>query len=89
MSICLRCIVAGKVQGVFFRASARFEAGALGIKGYARNLTDGSVEVMACGEPNSLERFRSWLAKGPQSARVSGVSCEPVEMQAFDGFSIR
>ncbi|MES9857341.1 MAG: acylphosphatase [Sedimenticola sp.] len=89
MSICLRCLVSGKVQGVFFRATARFEAQTLGIKGYAKNLTDGNVEVMACGEPDSLEKFRYWLSKGPQAARVSGVSCESVGMQLFDGFSVR
>ncbi len=89
MNICLRYLVSGKVQGVFFRASARFEAEALGVTGYAKNLANGHVEVIACGEPGSLERFRSWLSRGPQAARVSGVSCESMELQNFSGFTIR
>lgn len=89
MSICLRCLVSGKVQGVFFRASARHEAQTLGITGYARNMQDGRVELYACGEIEALELFRAWLTRGPASAQVTGVSCEPVEAQNFPGFAVR
>jgi len=88
MTICLRCLVLGKVQGVFFRASARHQAQVLGITGYARNLADGRVEVLACGEIEALDLFRAWLTRGPDGARVDGVSCEPVDERRISGFSI-
>jgi len=87
--MCLRCLVAGRVQGVFYRASARFQAQALGVTGYARNLPDGRVEVLACGEPEVLSKFQEWLRQGPAGAQVSGVSCEPVDYREISGFATR
>ncbi len=72
----MRCYVSGRVQGVFFRASARHEAERLGISGYARNLQDGRVEVLACGPKPLVEELCTWLSKGPAQAHVSNVSCE-------------
>lgn len=77
MALCLRCVVTGHVQGVFYRASARHEAERRGVSGYARNLTNGSVEVLACGEKGAVEALCAWLAKGPSQANVTNVSCEP------------
>jgi len=74
--ICVRCYVSGRVQGVFFRASTRHEAERLAISGYARNLPDGRVEVLACGAKSLVEEFCTWLSKGPPQAQVSNVSCE-------------
>lgn len=71
----LRCRVTGRVQGVFFRASAQRQAQALGVVGYARNLADGSVEVLAIGPPAALDEMCAWLAVGPTAARVKGVEC--------------
>ncbi len=88
MTVCVRCHVSGRVQGVFFRASARHQAEQMGITGYARNLPDGRVELMACGESEAVERFRGWLAQGPEGARVTGVSCEVMPAQTFSGFDI-
>ena len=85
--ICVRCYVGGLVQGVFFRASTREQALGLGVTGYARNLPDGRVEVLACGPVNAVERLKDWLREGPPSARVTGVACEPVPMQEIGGFS--
>jgi acylphosphatase len=68
-----RFLVFGKVQGVFFRHSARLEAQRLGIRGIARNLPDGSVEVLAHGAPSAMEELRLWLHKGPPEARVTEV----------------
>ena len=87
--ICVRCLVAGRVQGVFYRASARHQAQALGLTGYAQNLHDGRVEVLACGDPGSIEQFKAWLLRGPSGARVSGVACEVVAVQDLPGFSTR
>ena len=87
MKICVRCLVSGKVQGVFYRASTRHQALSLGIEGYARNLADGRVEVLAYGEPKAVEQLKSWLAKGPDGASVSSVACESAPEQVFQGFS--
>ncbi|MDR3387021.1 MAG: acylphosphatase [Rudaea sp.] len=70
---CARFIVSGRVQGVCFRASARDEALRLKLTGHARNLADGSVEVLACGEESALEQLERWLRVGPPAACVTGV----------------
>jgi acylphosphatase len=85
--ICFRCVVAGRVQGVFFRASAREQAQRLGLTGYARNLPDGRVEVLACGVPAAVAELREWLRNGPSAAEVTGVACEPVPYQGLTGFA--
>jgi acylphosphatase len=71
---CARFIVSGKVQGVFFRASARDQAHRLDLSGHAKNLDDGNVEVIACGEAANIDAFERWLQKGPAAARVDRVS---------------
>jgi acylphosphatase len=68
-----RFLVTGKVQGVFFRQSARLEAERLGLRGSARNLADGSVEVWAQGGAAALEALLQWLRRGPPHARVDAV----------------
>ncbi|KGQ19531.1 Acylphosphate phosphohydrolase [Lysobacter dokdonensis DS-58] len=65
-----RFFVEGRVQGVFFRASARQQAQSLGVRGYARNLHDGRVEVLAVGDVQAVERLEEWLKHGPAHARV-------------------
>lgn len=65
--------ISGKVQGVFFRASARQFASPLGIRGYAKNLIDGRVEVLAVGELKAVNELELWLAHGPPTARVISV----------------
>jgi acylphosphatase len=86
--ICVRCHVAGRVQGVFYRASARHEAQQLGIKGYAKNLLDGRVEVVACGSVEAIETLQAWLSKGPADAKVTGVSCETIHYRDYQGFNV-
>jgi acylphosphatase len=68
-----RFLVSGKVQGVYFRHSARLEAKRLGVRGLARNLPDGSVEVLAQGSQGSVDALRQWLHRGPAHARVEAV----------------
>jgi acylphosphatase len=53
--------VGGRVQGVFFRASTREQAVRLGVTGYARNLPDGQVEVLVCGDPQAVGQLKDWL----------------------------
>jgi acylphosphatase len=81
-------LVAGRVQGVFFRASTRNEAQRLGLTGYAKNLLDGRVEVVLCGEKESVETLRDWLSKGPPEAQVSGVACEYIAFQEYAQFTV-
>ena len=71
---CARFVVVGKVQGVFFRASTREQALRLDLSGHAKNLDDGSVEVIACGDTANIEVLERWLQKGPAAARVDRVS---------------
>jgi acylphosphatase len=87
MTICVKCLVSGRVQGVFYRASARHQAQQLNIQGHAINLPDGRVEVFACGEPAAIEQFRGWLARGPSGAAVSSVACEVVADRDLRGFT--
>lgn len=71
-----RCIVTGRVQGVWFRASTQRQAQRLGVTGIARNLPDGSVEVIACGADAAVSELVEWLHRGPEHARVAGVAVE-------------
>jgi len=81
MKQCIQCLVSGRVQGVFFRASAQAEAQRLGITGHAINLPDGRVEVLACGAPAALEAMQAWLRHGPPGARVDRVECVELEVE--------
>jgi len=89
MQICARCIITGRVQGVFFRASTERKAQQLGITGYARNLPDGSVEVLACGEASAVEDLKLWLWTGPPAAQVKDVRCEPLDVPVPEKFTTR
>jgi acylphosphatase len=71
---CAKFIVTGRVQGVFFRASTREEAHRLHLTGYAKNLSDGSVEVLACGNDAAIEALERWLHVGPTAASVANVT---------------
>jgi acylphosphatase len=83
-----RFLVSGKVQGVFFRASARHEALRLGLHGHARNLADGRVEVIASGSDEALREFEQWLRRGPPAARVDDVSRSGHEEAVQEGFLV-
>jgi acylphosphatase len=76
--IARRCHVSGRVQGVFFRGSTRHKALELGCTGYARNLPDGRVEVLAVGEPAAVQKLIDWLWRGPPAAYVTAVECQEV-----------
>lgn len=87
MDVAARFLVSGRVQGVFFRASARVEAQRLGLRGHARNLPDGRVEVLAAGEPHAVDCLAQWLEDGPPQARVDAVVREDiVPTSVADGF---
>ena len=82
----MRFVVTGRVQGVWFRESTRRTAEPLGIAGHAINLPDGTVEVLACGADEALERLEKWLWEGPRWAEVSGVESSEVEADCPPGF---
>ncbi|HEX7116512.1 MAG TPA: acylphosphatase [Steroidobacter sp.] len=88
-----RCYVSGRVQGVFFRASTRQKAAEVGVRGYAKNLPDGRVEVLVVGEPPAAQSLIDWLWRGPPSAHVTNVEVlelDPRELGDLpDGFHTR
>ena len=83
-----RFLVSGKVKGVWFRASTREQALRLGLQGFAHNLADGRVEVVAQGDERSLALLESWLWQGPKLAKVGDVQREALATPpAMEGFS--
>lgn len=87
---CKHYKISGRVQGVGFRASTRQAAIRLGLTGWVHNCSDGSVEAVACGNPESLVLFQEWLELGPQWAEVTEVSVEDYQNErSFTDFSIR
>jgi acylphosphatase len=76
--VCKKCFVSGRVQGVFYRGAAAQRARELEVRGYARNLPDGRVEVLACGEEAAVQNFVSWLWIGSSASRVTAVEVADV-----------
>ncbi|OGS95560.1 MAG: acylphosphatase [Gallionellales bacterium RIFCSPLOWO2_02_FULL_57_47] len=73
----LRLVIHGRVQGVFFRDSMRREAQRLGIAGWVRNRSDGTVEAAVQGEPAAMDAIVRWARRGPERAQVERVEIEP------------
>lgn len=86
----VKLLISGRVQGVYFRLFAQKKAKQQGINGYAKNLVDGRVEIMAQADNSSIESFIKWSNKGPITARVDEVEVSewPIEEQ-FTTFEIR
>ena len=80
--------VRGRVQGVWFRASAREKANDLNLAGWARNCSDGSVEIHAEGDKSSLEEFITWCRLGPAAASVSSIDLDWVPSESMVTFAI-
>ncbi len=68
-----KVVIHGIVQGVFFRASTRDEAIRIGVGGWVRNLSDGTVQALFEGEKKKVEEILAWCHKGPPGARVDKV----------------
>lgn len=81
-----RCLVAGRVQGVFYRATAANKAQELKIDGYARNLPDGRVEVLAGGEQRAVDEFTQWLWTGSSASKVTAVEVQDASDEGKRGF---
>lgn len=84
-NICRHCFVSGLVQGVFFRQHTQDRAIELGVTGWVKNIPDGRVEALLCGEEKSVHNMLEWLHQGSPSAEVSGVEVleHPLEQHSF------
>jgi acylphosphatase len=89
--VCRRSLVSGRVQGVFYRATCVRKAQSLGLAGFARNLDDGRVEVLACGDLAAVDAFVAWLWEGSPASKVTAVEtleCDPAtELRQLVGFT--
>ena len=86
----VKITIHGRVQGVFFRDSAKRKAEQIGIFGWVKNAVGGTVEILAQGEPEKLNEFIQWCKKGPQGAKVERVEVEKVNNEKdFKNFGIK
>lgn len=81
--------VSGRVQGVWYRGTCADQARAAGVSGWARNLADGRVEVVAEGEPEAVDQLVEWCHQGPAYARVTGVEVQAEAPEGLTGFAVR
>ena len=84
----IRLTIKGKVQGVFYRATAKDVADLTGIKGWVRNLPDNNVEIIATASEELLQKFINWCKQGPPKAKVEEVIVEDIDLEEFNGFRI-
>ena len=84
-----RVVVQGHVQGVFFRETTRRRAEAAGVAGWARNRTDGTVEMVFEGEREAVERLVAFVREGPRGARVDWVDVASEDPEGLTGFAVR
>ncbi|MBV8683169.1 MAG: acylphosphatase [Caulobacteraceae bacterium] len=87
--LAVRLVVEGRVQGVGYRWWARERALSLGLRGWVRNRRDGSVELLAMGPADAVERFAAACLDGPPGARVQSVTRLDADAVAFVGFEER
>ncbi len=83
-----RAVVSGRVQGVFFRDSCRSQAQRLGVRGWVRNRSDGTVEVVAEGRRDDVDQLLNWCRQGPSRAQVTGIVVTDEVLAAERGFHI-
>ena len=84
--VCIIAWVYGRVQGVGFRYTTQYEAKRLGLTGYAKNLDDGSVEVVACGEEGQVEKLMQWLKSGGAASSLGGINRFSYPLNTFYRF---
>ena len=83
-------VISGRVQGVWFRTSTKQKAEQLGLTGWVRNTSDGSVEAIFEGDEKRIKDMLEWCHRGPPLAKVSNVEVKNQEpTNGFDGFSIK
>ena len=86
---CVQCIISGRVQGVGYRATAMLMANKFGVTGWVRNLPDGTVEALICGNNEQVKAMTEWLWQGPFAAKVTNVASKAVSWQEHGGFEAR
>jgi len=79
-------VIKGRVQGVYFRASAKEVADEIGITGWVKNTEDGDVEIMATGNEEQLKKLLEWCRVGPRRAVVMDVNVTHKEEEHFNSF---
>ena len=82
--ICWKCLVGGRVQGVFYRATAAQRAREIGVRGYAKNLPDGRVEVLAVGDADVVNAFIEWLWTGSTASKVTSVDTTDIALSPHE-----
>lgn len=87
--ITIHAVIFGKVQGVFYRDITRRKAQMINITGWAKNLIDGRVEIMASGKQDVIEAFVAWLWEGSPASRVDAVEWQQVPYEEFDSFIVK
>jgi acylphosphatase len=83
-----RAYASGRVQGVFYRASAQRKAHELGVNGWVRNCPDGRVEAQLEGEQTAVDQMLAWMREGPSAAQVEDVQVESVSPENAAGFNV-
>lgn len=81
-------LIKGKVQGVFYRATAKRKAHELGITGWIKNTKEGNVEATVSGSEQQISQFINWCKHGPDKAIVEQVIVSETEDMVFDGFVV-
>jgi acylphosphatase len=86
--ITIRLVITGKVQGVFYRKSAKEKGCELKITGMVKNIAGGEVEIIASGTKEQLDNFIAWCKVGPPKAVVTKIQIQEQPFQPFSGFLI-
>lgn len=87
--ICLNVIVSGRVQGVWFRKFTQEKAQAYGVSGWVRNLSDGRVQALLCGDEKNVRQVEAWMSQGPELSTVAELISEPTPLQEYAEFLIK
>jgi acylphosphatase len=88
MKVSKRCVISGRVQGVFYRKFAQDIAATLGLQGWVRNLDNGDVECLVCGEEVDVEKLIVWLHQGPPNAKVTAVNIYDAPWEDHQTFTV-
>ncbi len=87
-TVAVHMVVHGRVQGVFFRASTQKKAEELGLAGWVKNRPDGTVEIHAEGQQETLEKLIEWCRQGPALASVSSIDLDWINAGGMESFDI-
>lgn len=89
MKICKHYVISGRVQGVFFRQGTLEQAKELNLTGWVRNLNNGDVECLVCGDSEAVDNMEQWLKQGPPAAQVQQLKSKSLAWEKHDSFEIK